>query len=85
MFGVHYINSDNYPELFQEEVEQTHHSLQFFILIFGISIVWKWNGTSHKSHKSRVKNAKAFIQKMHQKGKLATNKKGADKEKSDNK
>ena len=41
VFGVHYINSDNYPELFQEEVEQTHHSLQFFILIFGISIVWK--------------------------------------------
>jgi hypothetical protein len=39
--GVHYINSDNYPELFEQEVEQTHHSLQFFILIFGISIVWK--------------------------------------------
>jgi hypothetical protein len=71
--------------LFQEEVEQTHHSLQFFILIFGISIVWKWNTTLLKAYKNPVKNAKAFIQRMRQRVKLATNKKGVDKEKNANK
>jgi hypothetical protein len=41
VLGLHYLNSNNYPELFQEDLEETQHSIQFFILFFGISIVWQ--------------------------------------------
>lgn len=40
--GAHYINSDEYPELFADSNNQVNtHAIQLMFGLFGISVLWQ--------------------------------------------